>query len=122
LTANRGTAFGRWLFLVALAVGWLSVGSDASEHASEARTPADSADSISDSPFWIIGSQRAAALIAPERDALGSKGDPPGASPDLPPAFREPDSAPDFLRCTPSRTPRLGGGIAPARAPPVLIG
>jgi hypothetical protein len=117
LTADRGSEFGCRIFLVLLAIGWLSVGTEAPEQGAEPRTPGDLAYSISDSPLWAAGLQRSATAGPLERDALGTH-DLPEASPHLPSAFRESDPAPDPPQHTPSRPPRLGGEIAPARGPP----
>jgi hypothetical protein len=120
LTADRGSEFGYRIFLVFLAIGWLSVGTDASEQGAEPGIPGDFAYSISDSPLWAAGLQRSATPGALDRDALGTH-DLPEASPHLSSAFRESDPAPDPPRHSPSRAPRLGGEIAPARGPPFLI-
>jgi len=121
LTADRGSEFSYRLFLVLLAIGWLSVGTDAPEQGSETGIPGDFAYSISDSALWAAGLQRSATAGPLERDAFGPHDDPPEVSSHLSVAFRQSDPAPDLPRYTPSRTPRLGGGIAPARAPPFLI-
>jgi hypothetical protein len=120
LTADRGSEFGYRIFLVFLAIGWLSVGTDAPEQGVEPGIPGDLEYSISDSPLWAAGLQRSGTSGPLERDAFGTH-ELPEASPHLSSAFRESDPSPDPSRHTPFRTPRLGGEIAPARGPPFLI-